>query len=165
LHLVGILFPHITLLFFFFLILFSSYLFNSHLSCRQFTHITKHTSVAITKYVCILEVGVLNFGWGTGNLALNFFPVAPGKCRTAPLQSHDCLLPVPYVMCSSLILEHRLYKLRCEQSREIKHNYVIVFIFLCLRQIHCSKHLTFKSRIKSHLPFAGIIRSSSYSPR
>ena len=27
------------------------------------------------------------------------------------------------------------------------------------------RKLTFKRRIKSHLPFAGIIRSSQYSPR
>ena len=31
--------------------------------------------------------------------------------------------------------------------------------------IHTSYKLTFKRRIKSHLPFAGIIRSSPYSPR
>ena len=30
---------------------------------------------------------------------------------------------------------------------------------------HLRKKLTFKRQIKSHLPFAGIIRSSPYSPR
>jgi len=60
-------------------------LLNSRLSCHQFTHITTHTGVEITKHIRILEVGGLNFGWGTGNLAevLNFFPVAPVKCRNS----------------------------------------------------------------------------------
>ena len=31
--------------------------------------------------------------------------------------------------------------------------------------IHFKQALTFKRRIKSHLPFAGIIRSAPYSPR
>ena len=37
----------------------------------------------------------------------------------------------------------------------------LIFLFAC----SFSKYLTFKRRIKSHLPFAGIIRSSPYSPR
>ena len=39
---------------------------------------------------------------------------------------------------------------------------------LSIDQINIKKeteYLTFKRRIKSHLPFAGIIRSSPYSPR
>jgi len=34
-----------------------------------------------------------------------------------------------------------------------------------LKTVRTKGALTFKRRIKSHLPFAGIIRSSPYSPR
>ena len=56
----------------------------------------------------------------------------------------------------------------------VKH--FIKFVFFCYYLVfwrfakwslesHDSCSLTFKRRIKSHLPFAGIIRSSPYSPR
>jgi hypothetical protein len=71
------------LTFFLFVSLFySSALFlNSHLSFLQYTHITTHTGVATTKYVCVLEVRGLNFGWSTGYLAevLTFFLSSSSK--------------------------------------------------------------------------------------
>ena len=43
--------------------------------------------------------------------------------------------------------------------------YIYIYIYICVCVCVCVCDLTFKRRIKSQLPFAGIIRSSPYSPR
>jgi len=66
---------------------------------------------------------------------------------------------------------HVCYSLSIPVSECGRKDYVNEKQFLFIKKkgiltIHkMSAHLTFKRRIKSHLPFAGIIRSSPYSPR
>jgi len=53
-------------------------------------------------------------------------------------------------------------KLRVQYTEGLKH---LSKQLLAAKKSAYEAFLTFKRRIKSHLPFAGIIRSSSYSPR
>ena len=41
----------------------------------------------------------------------------------------------------------------------------VIFFYVRILTAYLFNYLIFKRRIKSHLPFAGIIRSSPYSPR
>jgi hypothetical protein len=60
------------------LLFFSSFFYSlalflySHLICHYFTHIAKHTGLAITICICILDVPDSNFGWRTGYLTKVF---------------------------------------------------------------------------------------------
>ena len=53
-----------------------------------------------------------------------------------------------------------LYRLGCP-VHAVKHKYALIYDDWILH----AAYLNFKRRIKSHLPFAGIIRSSPYSSR
>ena len=54
---------------------------------------------------------------------------------------------------------------RCRSNYKLPYLNYIQFLFYIHGSVHRDSILIFTRRIKSHLPFAGIIRSSPYSPR
>ena len=71
-----------------------------------------------------------------------------------------------YVRC---VIKYKMYNF-CRLTMFLTRLKIIYSSFLCLRTLQKCKificiTLTFRRRIKSHLPFAGIIRSSPYSTR
>jgi hypothetical protein len=71
---------------------------------------------------------------------LSVFSVLPGKCRNSASIRPRLLPTSSFLICPTIILAHKLYSLRDEKRREVKHSHLLVSIFLCSHQIHCSKH-------------------------